>query len=69
MTRGDRAAEPRASDDVADPLEEALRQVGADILAEPVPERLRQVLRQAQEGCEADRGPTAGERRPRADGR
>lgn len=61
MTRGDRAAEPRASDDAADPLEEALRQVGADILVEPVPERLRQVLRQAQEGCEADPGPAAGE--------
>jgi hypothetical protein len=61
MTRGDRPAERRASDDAADPLEEALRQVGADILDEPVPERLRQVLRRAHEGSEADPEPAAGE--------
>ncbi|MGH6920961.1 MAG: hypothetical protein ACREJ0_25035 [Geminicoccaceae bacterium] len=69
MTRGDRPAERRASKGAADPLEEALRQIGADILEEPVPERLRHVLRRAQEGSAADPEPAAGNRRPRADGR
>jgi len=48
MTRGERPASRRAGNDAADPLDEALRQIGADMLDEPVPERLRQILRQAQ---------------------
>ena len=60
MTRGDRPASRRASDDAADPLDEALRQIGADMLDEPVPERLRQILRQAQRGASPTRA-----RRPR----
>jgi hypothetical protein len=63
MTRGDRSAERPTSDDVVDPLEEALRKVGADILDEPVPERLRQVLRQAQDRSAATPDPAASERR------
>jgi hypothetical protein len=63
MTRGERPASRRASNDAADPLDEALRQIGADMLDEPVPERLRQVLREAQERSEADPD-AAGRRRP-----
>jgi hypothetical protein len=63
MTRGDRSAERPTSGDVVDPLEEALRQVGADILDEPVPERLRQVLRLAQGRSAATPDPAAGEHR------
>ena len=48
MTRGEKPASRRASDGAADPLDEALRQIGADMLDEPVPERLLQILRQAQ---------------------
>jgi hypothetical protein len=54
MTRRERSAEREASNDPVDPLEEALRQMGADMLAEPVPERLRQVLRQARGALEAE---------------
>jgi hypothetical protein len=64
MTRRDRPASRRASEDAADPLDEALRQIGADMLDEPVPERLRQVLRQAQRNAEAEPDAAAG-RRPR----
>jgi hypothetical protein len=68
MTRGERPASRRASDSAADPLDEALRQIGADMLDEPVPERLRQVLRQARGESEAEpdaatgRGPRGSER-------
>jgi hypothetical protein len=48
MTRDERPASRRAGNNAADPLDEALRQIGADMLDEPVPERLRQILRQAQ---------------------
>jgi hypothetical protein len=50
MTRRDRPANRRASNNSADPLDEALRQIGADMLDEPIPERLLQVLRQARGG-------------------
>jgi hypothetical protein len=50
MTRGQRPELRRASNDAGDPLDEALRQIGADMLDEPVPERLRQVLREARRG-------------------
>ena len=53
----------RARNDAADPLDEALRQIGADMLDEPVPERLRRVLRQAQNRSEAD-ADAADRRRP-----
>ena len=59
MTRGDRPASRRARNDAADPLDEALRQIGADMLDEPVPERLRQVLRQARGESEAGPESTA----------
>ena len=48
MTPTEKPVRRRASNHAADPLDEALRQIGADMLDEPVPERLRQVLRQAQ---------------------
>jgi hypothetical protein len=38
MTRSDRPARRRASNNGADPLDEALRQIGADMHDEPVPE-------------------------------
>jgi hypothetical protein len=62
MTRGDRPAGRRASEQEADPLVEALRQVGAEILDEPIPERLRDVLRRAQGNSETQPEPTVGER-------
>jgi hypothetical protein len=48
MTRPEKPARRRAGNNAADRLDEALRQIGADMLDEPVPERLRQILRQAQ---------------------
>lgn len=54
MTRGERPASRRAGNNAADPLDEALRQIGADMLDEPVPERLLQVLRQAQGRSESE---------------
>jgi len=62
MIPGDRPPERRASEQADDPLVEALRQVGAEILDEPVPERLRQVLRRAQAASEAEPDPAPGER-------
>jgi hypothetical protein len=52
MRRRDRPANRRASNDSVDPLDEALRQIGADMLDEPIPERLRQVLRGARGASE-----------------
>jgi hypothetical protein len=46
MTRREKPVR-RASSNGVDPLDEALRQIGADMLDEPVPERLLQILRQA----------------------
>jgi hypothetical protein len=46
MTRREKPVR-RASSNGADSLDEALRQIGADMLDEPVPERLLQILRQA----------------------
>jgi hypothetical protein len=54
MRRRDRPAERRASTNSVDPLEKALRQMGADMLDEPVPERLLRVLRQARGDAEAE---------------
>lgn len=65
MTRGDRPGRPRAGNDAADPLDEALRQIGADMLEEPVPERLRQILRQARGESESGAEPAAGASRAR----
>jgi Anti-sigma factor NepR len=48
MIRDERPAKGRVSDDEPDPLDAALRQMGADILDEPVPERLRDLLRRAR---------------------
>ena len=62
MTRGERPASRRASNDAADPLDEALRQIGADMLDEPVPERLRQILRQAQDRPEPEPDATTSRR-------
>jgi hypothetical protein len=67
MTRGERPASRRASDGAADPLDEALRQIGADMLDEPVPERLRQILRQAQ--GRSDVAPAAATGRQGTEGR
>jgi hypothetical protein len=47
MTEREKPAGRRANNSGADPLDEALRQIGADMLDEPVPERLLQILRQA----------------------
>jgi hypothetical protein len=60
MTRGEKPASRRAGNNAADPLDEALRQIGADMLDEPVPERLRQILRQAQGRPEPEPDPTSG---------
>jgi hypothetical protein len=57
MKRNQRPAKGRANEDEADPLDAALRQMGADILDEPVPERLRQLLRQARGDSEAKSNP------------
>lgn len=66
MTRGDNPGRPRAGSNAADPLDEALRQIGADMLDEPIPERLRQVLRQARGGESESRSePAAGASRAR----
>ena len=65
MKRRDKSANPASADGSADPLEEALRQVGADILNEPVPEALRRVLRGDRPGSEPepDPDPANGDRR------
>ena len=52
MTRREKPVRRRASNNGADPLDGALRQIGADMLDEPVPERLLQILRQARGGGE-----------------
>jgi hypothetical protein len=62
MTRGHRPGSRRARDNTADPLDEALRQIGAEMLDEPVPERLREVLRQAR-GQLANRPASAADQR------
>jgi hypothetical protein len=64
MRRGDRPASRQASGGAADPLDEALRQIGAELLEEPVPERLRQTLRQAQP--ESDTNSKAASDNPKA---
>jgi hypothetical protein len=65
MKRDKKPAKVRANDDEADPLDAALRQMGAEILDEPVPDRLRQLLRQARGDSQAKSNP--GGARPRAD--
>jgi len=55
MTRRERSASRRTGNDAADPLDEALRQIGSEMLDEPVPERLRQILRQALRGAGEER--------------
>jgi hypothetical protein len=65
MTRGERPAGRRAGRHAADPLDEALRQIGADMLDEPVPERLLRVLRQAQNKSGSEPEPTAHARQAR----
>jgi hypothetical protein len=62
MTRGEKPASRRAGNNAADPLDEALRQIGADMLDEPVPERLRQILRQAQDRPEPEPDATTSRR-------
>jgi hypothetical protein len=62
MTPGDRPAPGRARDHAADPIDEALRQIGADMLDEPVPERLRQILRQARGNSGSEPDPATGPR-------
>jgi Anti-sigma factor NepR len=57
MGRNQGPAKGRASDDETDPLDAALRQMGADILDEPVPERLRQLLRRARGDSQAKPNP------------
>jgi hypothetical protein len=69
MTRGDRPASRRARNNAADPLDEALRQIGADMLDEPVPERLRQVLRQARGHAETEPDAATGRRSQGTEGR
>ena len=68
MTRGERPASRRAGNNAADPLDEALRQIGADMLDEPVPERLLQILRQAQ-GRSEPRPEATNPRRPQGNER
>jgi Anti-sigma factor NepR len=62
MRRRDRPTQRRASDHPIDPLDEALRQIGADVLNEPVPDRLLQVLRGLR--GESEGGPEAGPAEP-----
>ncbi|HEX5080261.1 MAG TPA: hypothetical protein VFV80_14005 [Geminicoccaceae bacterium] len=66
MKESEGPRERRAGVDSIDPLDEALRQIGADMLEEPVPERLRRVLRalaepRQQTDAEGHRG--SGDRR------
>ena len=60
MTRDNRPAKGRVSDDEADPLDAALRRMGSDILDEPVPQRLRELLRRARGDSEAEPDPGSG---------
>ena len=69
MTGRDRPVRRRATGGPLDPLDEALRQIGAELLQEPVPERLLRVLRQARGGSEAEPDPHAGGRPRGAGGR
>jgi hypothetical protein len=62
MTRRDRPVRRRATGGPLDPLDEALRQIGAELLDEPVPERLLRVLRHARGRSEAEPDSEAGER-------
>jgi hypothetical protein len=61
MTRRDRPARRRATGAALDPLDEVLRQIGAELLDEPIPERLREVLRQARGRSEAEPDSAAGD--------
>jgi hypothetical protein len=69
MTRRDRPVRRRATGGPLDPLDEALRQIGAELLDEPVPERLLRVLHQARGRSEAEPDAEAGERARGAEGR
>jgi hypothetical protein len=69
MTGRDRPARRRSTGGALDPLDEALRQIGAELLDEPVPERLLRVLRQARGGSEAKPDSEAGGRPRGANGR
>jgi hypothetical protein len=62
MTRRDRPVRRRATGRPLDPLDQALRQIGAELLDEPVPERLLRVLRQARGASDAEPDSEAGER-------
>jgi len=65
MGRNHRPAKGRASDDETDPLDAALRQMGADILDEPVPERLRELLRRAR--GDSNGKPDSGSAKPKSE--
>jgi len=60
MARDDRPAKGRESVDEPDPLDGALRQMGAEILDEPVPERLRELLRRARGDSKGKPEPESG---------
>jgi hypothetical protein len=69
MTGRDRPVRRRTTGGPLDPLDEALRQIGAELLHEPVPERLLRVLRQARRGSEVKPGSEVGGRPRGAGGR
>jgi anti-sigma factor RsiW len=69
MTGRDRPVRRRATGRPLDPLDEALRQIGAELLDEPVPERLLRALRQARGTSDAEPDPVAGKGSRGADGR
>jgi hypothetical protein len=69
MTGRDRPVRRRATGGALDPLDQALRQIGAEMLDEPIPERLLRVLRQARGRSEAEPDAGVGERARGADGR
>jgi hypothetical protein len=69
MTGRDRPVRRRATGGRLDPLDEALRQIEAELLHEPVPERLLRVLRQARGTSDAEPDSGAGERPRGTEGR
>lgn len=69
MKRDERPGRRRANDNSIDPLDKALRQIGAEMLDEPVPDRLRQILRQARRDFQGAPDAANGRRPQRSEGR